>query len=249
MHFGALGTLGVLTGVNFKVLALPALSRGIAGRFRDARAAVAAIDQLDASTVTPAAIWLRGDLPRRPTRDSLPPTLHVLIEGAGDVVPVEVDRAAALIGAAGGEVVRLGSEATDVAFSSSRDFARTLGLLPGEAVLRFHTAPGNLGDAVGALLDVAAGNEIHGCWQAHAAGSLDVRAAGCDVDGGARLLALIRELTGQEVGCTVLGVGMGIAVPLPVWGTLPSGIDLMRAMKRSFDPGRVLSPGRYVGGI
>ncbi|MDQ6715556.1 MAG: FAD-binding oxidoreductase, partial [Actinomycetota bacterium] len=35
---------------------------------------------------------------------------------------------------------------------------------------------------------------------------------------------------------------------LDVWGPV-RGLDLMRRVKAQFDPDRVLSPGRFVGGI
>ena len=33
------------------------------------------------------------------------------------------------------------------------------------------------------------------------------------------------------------------------WGVSPGGLDVMRRLKRAFDPGSVLNPGRFVGGI
>jgi glycolate oxidase FAD binding subunit len=35
---------------------------------------------------------------------------------------------------------------------------------------------------------------------------------------------------------------------LDLWGPIP-GLDLMRRVKERFDPARLLSPGRFVGGI
>jgi glycolate oxidase FAD binding subunit len=33
-----------------------------------------------------------------------------------------------------------------------------------------------------------------------------------------------------------------------LWGPVP-GLDLMRAVKDQFDPGHLMSPGRFAGGI
>jgi glycolate oxidase FAD binding subunit len=40
----------------------------------------------------------------------------------------------------------------------------------------------------------------------------------------------------------------GVRERVDPWGPV-SGIELMRAVKAQFDPGRLLAPGRFVGGI
>ena len=46
----------------------------------------------------------------------------------------------------------------------------------------------------------------------------------------------------------VLDAPAEVKVALDVWGPV-RGLDLMRRVKDQFDPHRVLSPGRFVGGI
>ena len=36
---------------------------------------------------------------------------------------------------------------------------------------------------------------------------------------------------------------------LDVWGEQPSGMEIMRRLKRQFDPQNILNPGRFVGGL
>jgi glycolate oxidase FAD binding subunit len=40
----------------------------------------------------------------------------------------------------------------------------------------------------------------------------------------------------------------GVRERVDPWGPV-GGLDLMRAVKAQFDPGRLLAPGRFVGGI
>ncbi|MFX0537640.1 FAD-binding oxidoreductase [Ornithinimicrobium sp. Y1847] len=59
----------------------------------------------------------------------------------------------------------------------------------------------------------------------------------------------LRELTGSLGGsCVVLDAPPELRPRLDTWGPVP-GLDLMRRVKAEFDPGRILAPGRFVGGI
>jgi glycolate oxidase FAD binding subunit len=48
--------------------------------------------------------------------------------------------------------------------------------------------------------------------------------------------------------CEVLTAPEPLRGELDLWGRVP-GLDLMRRVKERFDPQRLLSPGRFVGGI
>jgi glycolate oxidase FAD binding subunit len=46
----------------------------------------------------------------------------------------------------------------------------------------------------------------------------------------------------------VLRAPAGVRADIDAWGPIPA-LDLMRRVKDNFDPGHVLAPGRFVGGI
>jgi len=54
--------------------------------------------------------------------------------------------------------------------------------------------------------------------------------------------------TRQQGSCVVLDAPGAVKQDVDVWGPIPA-LDLMRRVKERFDPERLLSPGRFVGGI
>ena len=61
-----------------------------------------------------------------------------------------------------------------------------------------------------------------------------------------RLRARVRSFGGSVV---VLQAPDAVRAHFDVWGPDPGSLPLMREIKRRFDPGRVLNPGRFVGNI
>jgi glycolate oxidase FAD binding subunit len=54
----------------------------------------------------------------------------------------------------------------------------------------------------------------------------------------------------SEIGgsCVVLSAPPPVRELVDVWGPV-AGLELMRRVKEQFDPERILSPGRFVGGL
>ena len=48
---------------------------------------------------------------------------------------------------------------------------------------------------------------------------------------------------------TVLAAPLALKQAVEVWGYAGNALDLMRRLKQQFDPERLLSPGRFVGGL
>jgi glycolate oxidase FAD binding subunit len=81
-----------------------------------------------------------------------------------------------------------------------------------------------------------------GVFYAGLPGTTDGGAVGRVVDD---LRAAAREAAGHAV---VLTAPAPVREHLDLWGPVP-GLDLMRRVKRQFDPDARLAPGRFAGGI
>jgi glycolate oxidase FAD binding subunit len=60
--------------------------------------------------------------------------------------------------------------------------------------------------------------------------------------------AIISEVR-RGARVTILTAPDAVKAQFDVWGDEPQSIDLMRRLKHEFDPGRILNPGRFVGRI
>jgi glycolate oxidase FAD binding subunit len=86
-------------------------------------------------------------------------------------------------------------------------------------------------------------------WRAHAGhGIIRARLSGPDEAFNATVSEL-RAVAGDMSGSLVVEqTPASLAGSLDVWGPV-GALDLMRRVKDRFDPGGVLNPGRFVGGI
>jgi glycolate dehydrogenase FAD-binding subunit len=225
LHIGALGTTGVIVQVSFKVAPLPV---------RDARVLVKGdLEQLTrlSEAVQDARLALMGAV--LATAAGSPGWQLGLRFGAGDAaVERSLRDTRTLAGEAG-----LALEDLDAAGWRS--------LLPAydsTVVARASVPPSDLPRVAGALAGTgAAVSALPGAGVAHAMweGAIDparlyaLRQA-CVIDGGALVIEKAPAETKRAID---------------VWGEPRGDFPLMQRLKHELDPGRVLSPGRYVGGI
>lgn len=224
---GAHGTLGVVVRTTWRLHPLPADRRVVSVPVPDAAAAARAAAALGRSALTPSAIELVGTV----GDGGLDAHLVVLFESIPESVSAQADAAAGLLGEAAGQQA-VGQQELPVGF----------GARPGgaEAVrLRLAYAPAALPAVLAAL---PAGT----AFTASAATGVSYAAlpAGC---GGPELAALRAALAGHDGSAVVIGAPPGAG--LDHWGPVGDSLPLMRRVKERFDPGRVLSPGRFVGGL
>jgi glycolate oxidase FAD binding subunit len=63
-------------------------------------------------------------------------------------------------------------------------------------------------------------------------------------------IAALRAFAGGARGSlVVLEAPTQVKATADVWGPIGQGLPLMRALKAQFDPGDILNPGRFVGGL
>jgi glycolate oxidase FAD binding subunit len=237
LHVGALGTLGVVAEVNFKVQACPQTEATLLGHFEDPLPAVAAGTKLAHDYLAPAAAVVLD-------RDALWAcglsadwrwTLALKLEGYGREVEAARDVAVRVLRDAGGRV-----EGQDTP-TSFWDAARDWSAPDDDAVVLRATAPLAGISAMMGGLPVNASTIVQ-----PGAGIVDVRLPATTAGGA---LPRLRAAAGPEGQVVVLAAPAPIKESLDVWGPPPPGHPIMRALKQALDPNHILNPGRFVGGI
>ena len=244
---GALGTLGFLVELTFRLHPMPESEATWLVRCRDAAGAQRFVDALLGSVIQPTRVELLNSA-----------VLDACALPAGAAaVAVAIGTVESAVRAQGEALVRVargtGAEAAPETRGFWEGYARAFETAGG-ARLRVAT----LVSAVGATLleveravaDLAPGIEprVGGC---AAVGTLHVALAGIGPAPGRALVERLRGFVGPRDGSVVVEAGpRALREAVDPWGPVaPGPFALMRALKDEFDPGRVLNPGRFVGGL
>lgn len=232
---GSLGTLGVIAGATFRLHPRPARSAAIELTLESADDAGTAVSRVLGSTLVPAAVEI--DWPLGAHR-----RLLVLFEGIEPGVEAQLEAAALLLGSLGSTAVREGDDLTATwASLADRPWAAdSLGL-------KVSHLPAELPRVLLALSGAATRRE----GSAHVRGSAGAGVVYASIDGvGGAAGEVVTELRAAigEGSVVVQHAPAAAKQAVDVWGPV-GALDLMRRVKREFDPEGVLNPGRFVGGI
>jgi glycolate oxidase FAD binding subunit len=230
LYAGSFGTLAVITELIFRLHPLPRATAWVSATVPDAAGAAALLAAVTRSQLAPSAVEV--DQPR----PGAPVTVTVLLEGLAAGVAARAASCADLTGGAvAGEAPagwgRYPFSAADTAVKLTCPVARVAEFL---ALASASAADQGIAQAV-------RGSAAGALYAAMPAGTAAGTAA-------AHIDRLRSYATGQGGAVVILRAPAGLRSLADAWGQV-AGLDLMRRVKAQFDPGRLLAPGRFVGGI
>ena len=255
LHIGGLGTLAVIVEVSVKLTPLPHHETTVVASYDTAANAIrAALDIFEGDAV-PLALMVIGPGAAASFGDLDAGACHLAVRLGGRTRTVDrmVTEATAVASRHGSrEVYELDGQASGSLWRHAADFGWDEATRPTVGV-RASVTPGSVSSlwaafqlqALGgraALVCHPAHGVVQACWY-HGGAQLGVEAVHA-------LIQTVREAVSSEGGNMVVETCPPSAkAGLDVWDDVGDQITVMRALKDQYDPERILSPGRYVGGI
>jgi glycolate oxidase FAD binding subunit len=244
---GALGTLGVLGEMTVRLHPLPEAERSWLIVSDSARAAQAIVERVVDSALQPSRLEIFNEAVLRIVSGESGVGIAVSIGSVTEAVREQGERLAEIARSSGRRVLALPDRFWDKA-------GLAMSAPPGSTALHVSALADRIAGTVGAIeeaLRVASpGAEVRlgGC---AALGTLRVVVSGAGVAEIAAVISRLRALVDEVGGSVVVARGPAeLRRAVDPWGPIePGAFALMRALRAEFDPGRVLNPGRYVGGL
>jgi glycolate oxidase FAD binding subunit len=272
---GSLGTLGVITRVNFRTFPQPLASRGFLASFTSLGDALQLRRRIVESPLAPLTLEILSPEVARTFAEREPLTLGEAIPSAAPWLSgAEWTLAAAfgghepLLARYAGDLARMAEESHAARAAVLGDAERPavwgrlreaipllLEASPAATMVKMAMVPAAFAAAVERARQIAARNELPAAQLLRAAGAVYV--ALLPPEKGeetiARLARAVEELrqaaTELEASALVEWCPAELKRRVDVWGTPRGDVELMRRLKKVFDPAGILSPGRFYGGI
>lgn len=270
LYLGSLGSLGILVEASFKLAPLPESEATLLGTFPSPRLAFDIAAQCTALPLVPAAVAVLTTDALAPLDATLPTTpqrVLLAVRFAGHRAAIE--RALSQVQALEGETtlhadtwVPLDETDTQTFWAEADDFTRIDTGIETElsAKLRVSALPMECARVTQTAQAIAREHALDLSWIADTTtGICLMRLASRETSSpptpeqqrefGASLGAIHQALVFRWRNAVILNCPRKYKALLPVWGATSPALDMMREVKRRFDPQERLNPGRFVGGI
>lgn len=259
---GSEGTLAVLTEILLKLVPLPEAKRTLLALFPHLTDAARAVSGIIAARIVPATLEFLDQGTARAVEEyahaGLPTDVEAVLlieqDGAPAAVEEDIVRIANVCRASGASDVRVAATAEEASalMTARRAALAALARVRPTTMLEDASVPrSRLADMVQAINTIARKYQVQICTFGHAGdGNLhptcltDAR----DAEEIRRVEEASAEIfaTAVEMGGTVTGEhGIGAAKAAYLeWKVGPSGIEVMKRLKKAFDPEGILNPGK-----
>ncbi|MCL4545770.1 MAG: FAD-binding oxidoreductase [Chloroflexi bacterium] len=243
LHLGALGTLGVLLRLNFKVLTqrpvdITTIATG------PLNALLPLVATLATSQLSLDSVELLG--PSSLRDEAADWRLAERITGSQVGAQRKLTDLHRLADSHGCRMTTLGATEAQELWQDCASFISPGTVSNGEVLIRISVQPSGLSNLVSTVTGLAHSNNLDCSVVAHAGdGTLFARLTGSDLTAAFR--PLWESLTQGHANALILAAPGDLKGEVNLWGQLPSGFDLMRRIKAEFDPHRLLNRGRFIG--
>jgi len=273
LMIGSLGTLGIITSLNFKTFPLPSDPRGFVARFRSAAEACDMRARIAKSPLTPITLEIlsprcaelfANEAASRLETAQMPPNVlsstewAVTVGYAGNekvLVRYEADlrRIAQDSGATNVTVL---AENLNAAWTRKREFIPiALGSSPATVIVKMAVLPARVNEALSAAQQAAESNSLSWAALARGLGIIYFVLLPAAQDDETRK-RVENATNAMHDACEKLGGQSTIPYcpaawksNLKIWGPQNPGFPQMQKIKNVFDPLGILSLGRFVGGL
>jgi glycolate oxidase FAD binding subunit len=258
LYVGSLGTLGVIVEATFRLYPIPTTERTWVASFSTAAEAREVIGRILGSSLVPSAVELLNDTAAAEVARQLSPVsglrgvlLAVAIASVPEAVEAQL-RSAQTMAREASDALILEGAVHEAFWAAVRNFG------PGEGaamVLKASVLLTKVAEAIERGEHLAAQRGLRVAIISEAGtGILRYYFRGDDDADGLKRLAEVVDplrLFAVEVkgSLVVLRAPPEVKAVVDVWGPAGKGFTLMRGLKEQFDPGHILSPGRFVGGL
>jgi glycolate oxidase FAD binding subunit len=249
LHVGALGTLGVVVEAYLRLHPRPAEERTWLCPFPSAEAALEAALAIRDTTVVlnRCQLLARGALGALGDVAAPEAALAITIGSVPAAVRAQGRQVAEICGRAGGATIDVPAadewwrRATEVTWPVEG---------PSSLVLRIGTRPTDVVKALRTVETIASTGGRLVASADVANGVLHATVAPVEVRQVGETVKRVRDgLAPLGASCVVEHAPVAAKAVLDVWGEIGAALGPVRRLKNELDPGGVLNPGRYVGGI